>query len=414
MTRHFRARPARTPCGGLRALVALAAAAAMLGHFTPAAAQTKPPLKLGAVLSLTGGLAVVGYSTGIGVRMAVAEVNQSGGILGRQVQIVQGDDGTDVTLAVNEAKRLVQQEKVEIMVGPLFTPAALAAANALVPTNPNIVFWSLGTSIELNTKGGPTLFSAGPSSDTLAESMFAYATEVRHAKVIALLSDESLQAVAISERIRAAAKRSGMTLAADDQFKAGSTDMTPQVLNLRRVNPELILLSNFAPADVGYFLKNMDEVGFNVPVVGVNGVVVNYPAVAKVAGPKAVKNLVGGPAAVTFLYCKNDPVGQSDYAKFLVRLKGFQPDLDANASVTQVAEIYDFVMLSKAAAEAVGSTDGAKMTAWLESNPPSVHPVSTELHLTKTDHFLLSAQSVAMAEDLGNIRSDGLYKRGGC
>src|SRR4051794_22371483 len=95
------------------------------GVLVTAQAQ-RAPIKMGAMIPLTGGGATVGESAQIAVELAVRNINAAGGIAGRPIQLVIADYQTDATAGVSEIKRLVYQEKVELMVGPTYSQVTLA------------------------------------------------------------------------------------------------------------------------------------------------------------------------------------------------------------------------------------------------------------------------------------------------
>ena len=88
-------------------------------------------IKIGGVFSVTGGGAVITFSALAGAKMAVAEINKAGGILGKQVDFVVADDRSDPTQTTMETRRLVQQEKVQMLVGPIGSVTTLASIPVL-------------------------------------------------------------------------------------------------------------------------------------------------------------------------------------------------------------------------------------------------------------------------------------------
>ncbi len=377
-------------------------------------AQSKEPLKVGALFTTTGGGAQTGIAALIGARMAAKEINDAGGILGRQLVLVQGDDGADPTAAVAETRRMVQQEKVEIMLGPLYSPTAIAAANAVMKTNTQLTYWSFATSVLITPQLGPTLFTYGPNTDAIGDAMADYAVDVRKPKAIAIFSDDVQQSKLQVERIRARLAQRGVPVVAEDQFPANSEDVTPQLLSLRRKGVDFILMPQTFVKDTGTVLKNIDELGWNVDVAGNNGVVISYNVIAKQVGPTAIKRLVAGVGIKPFTACAGDAVGVSPYAQFLVRLKQFAPTLDPSTQVINVIETYDQLYMAKQAAEAVGSTDGVKMTQWLENNSDKTKPIAAYPRLSPTNHFIATSESLTMADNLGETRADGMMRRAGC
>jgi branched-chain amino acid transport system substrate-binding protein len=385
-------------------------AAAMLAAL-PASAQ----MKVGALLPMTGSGASVGAASQLGLRMAFAEINAAGGILGQQVQMVQADDATDATQAVNEAKRLVLQEKVKVMFGPIFSPPTLAVASAVAKTETGVLYWSLATAGALTPDLARTIFSYGPSSQAIAETLVDYAVNTRKSQSIGYLGDDAQQSLLTFELIKEAMKKANRELIVTDQYALNSPDVTPQLLNLRRRSPDLVILMAQSPIDTATVMKNLEQVGWNVPMIGNNGAVVNYPVMARNAGPTAIKNLVGGVSPKAFAACPSVPPGQAPYPQFVARLKAFEANINPQLGITTVVQLYDQAHLTKKVAEAIGTTDGMKMTEHLEQNSSKYSTiVAPVMNLSPTNHFLATASALTMAEDMGNVRPDGLYKQAGC
>lgn len=102
--------------------------AASGGATTAPAAEA---LKIGALLSFTGGLASFGPAIYNGVELAVTEINDSGGVNGKPVELVKGDDGTSPQQALTEAQRLVDVERVKAIIGALPSTASLQVAETV-------------------------------------------------------------------------------------------------------------------------------------------------------------------------------------------------------------------------------------------------------------------------------------------
>jgi branched-chain amino acid transport system substrate-binding protein len=94
-----------------------------------AARADGPPIKVGEINSYTGPAAVFTSSYRKGFEMAVDEVNKSGGVLGRQLQVLFRDDTFSPAEGVRQAKELIDNEKVDVLAGTFFSPVALAVAN---------------------------------------------------------------------------------------------------------------------------------------------------------------------------------------------------------------------------------------------------------------------------------------------
>ena len=121
----------------LKLTTALAAAALLSGAVLlsgMAAAQTPQPLKIGASLPITGGLSVSGEKHRRGYALCTKLINEAGGILGRQVELIVSDNRSDTATAINQYERFINVDKVEAVYGTFssrltFPIASILSAN---------------------------------------------------------------------------------------------------------------------------------------------------------------------------------------------------------------------------------------------------------------------------------------------
>jgi len=100
---------------------------AVLALLIPAVACGPGPaetIKIGCVLELSGELAPMGAKMLDGARMAVEEINDAGGVLGKEVELVEEDGGTDPDKGFDRVKKLVEIDGVQVIVGPMITPTS--------------------------------------------------------------------------------------------------------------------------------------------------------------------------------------------------------------------------------------------------------------------------------------------------
>ncbi len=116
--------------------------------------QTSPissePLRIGLLADFSGALAEFGPVTQSGVDLAILHLNAAGGVLGQQVEIVVGDTGLDSTLAVEEARRLIEVEGVHAIVGPLSSSNTLAVVESVAAAAGVVVISPSATSPQLS------------------------------------------------------------------------------------------------------------------------------------------------------------------------------------------------------------------------------------------------------------------------
>ena len=391
-----------------RSLPAALAAALLLA---PLAAVAQPkPIKIGFFFDLTGGGATASEAAQFGASLAVSEINAAGGIGGRKVEYVIADTQTDATIGVGEIKRLVLQEKVDIVLGPLISQVLIAAAPVLNEAK----IASIGsTGSELITPAlAPYYFSALVNAEAQAKAMVAQSIDGLKAKSVAILSDNGAQAKSFVDSIKKELGARNLRITGTQEYAYRATDMTPQLLALRRGNPDTLLLFTSNGEDAGNALKSLDEVGWKVKVTG-NYSVAAFAAVAVgVAGKEAFENVTGTNYRA-FTYCDGGAKPQA-YLDFVAKAKAFKPAEAARLSMPFASLMYEGTYLMKAAIEASGGkTDGPTIAAWIEANAKSYNGVLGALAATKDSHFLIGVDSLTAVHP-ARFGEGGIQQRLGC
>lgn len=372
----------------------------------PASAQQV--LKLGALTELTGGAAALGASASAGYRLAVKEANDAGGVLGRKVELIIGDNQTDPTIAVNEMRRLVQQEKVEAVVGPSLSQYAIATVP--ITKEAKIPHISTGGSSVLTAEFGPYHFSMIYNAEQASAAMVDQAADVLKAKKVSILLDNGAQSKAASSALKKRIAERGLTLTGEQEHEFNTPDMTPQLLSLRRGAPDVILFFTVSPSDTTKLLKTLEDISWDVRLLGNLSLPTFGPNVVKTTGARAFDK-VTGQIYSGLGYCANDPLGTSEFSKFRDRLKANAPDYDKLIHLTAVYG-YDSAKLMLHAIAQAKSTEGPKVAEWIENN--GYKAAAGDLRASKDSHFLFPPTSLQLAERVDQPRADGLFKRVGC
>ena len=375
-----------------------------------ALAQAPPrPIKVGAMIPLTGGGATVGESGQIAVELAVRNINAAGGIAGRPIQLVIADYQTDATAGVSEAKRLVHQEKVELMIGPTYSQVTLAVLPIL--NEARIPSVNVSGSERLTPEVGPYAFSMLANAEAQSRLMVDHAIRALKMQSAAILTDTGAQAKTAVEAMKAELAARKVKLAGAQEYQYRQTDMTPQLLTLRRGSPDALLLFTSNGEDTGNMVKSANELGWDIKVVGSFGATFSGPAL-KIAGKDAYKNLV----AVNykgFSYCPTEPTSKG-FQEFVAEVKAFKPAAFDRQPLSYLSLWYDAVYVLKAAVEGTGGkTDGPSVAAWLEANSRAFRGINSGLTASKTTHFLVGPDALTMVYP-DRQREGGLLERVGC
>lgn len=376
------------------------------------AAAQKPPIKVGEFLDLTGAAAAPAEAARLGIDLAVKEINDAGGIDGRKLQVFTADTQTDPTVGVGEMTRLVQQDHVDVVFGPIISQVLMAAAP--VVNAAKVPEMGATGSEAITPQLAPYYFSLLIDANSQAKGMVDQAAKALSAKSGAILSDSGAQANSFVAAMKQEMAARGMKLTGTEQFQYRAVDMTPQLLSLKRGNPDTLFLFPSSGEDGGNALKSLDDLGWNVKVTGNYTIATFADAVIKGAGKESMHTHdVTGIAYKAFTYCTDADVPKP-FLDFVARAKAFRPAQAAHLSMQFAATIYDGVMLMKDAIEANGGkTDGPTITAWIEANAKDHKGILGSLNASPTSHFLIGADTItAVYPD--RLGEGGIQQRYGC
>jgi branched-chain amino acid transport system substrate-binding protein len=237
-------------------------------------ASSKEVLKIGAIGSLSGSGAAWGIATKNGVQLAIDEVNDRGGLkVGGKIyelkQIIYDDTytGQGGTTAAN---RLIFEDKVNFIIGPIGSPAALAAG--LVANREKVLVFCNGFSPRIIGKDKPYTFRITLSTNEFAPAIVKWMAEkfptMRKVAVICT-TDEVGQAVApLNIKYY---KEGGFELVADERYERGTKDMVPIINRMLIKNPDIIELDGHAPGDVALIVKQTRQLGYKKIMIQTGG-----------------------------------------------------------------------------------------------------------------------------------------------
>ena len=372
--------------------IALAAALAAAGTLALAA----DPIKIGVAGPFTGGSSSMGVSMRDGVRLAAEEINKAGGVLGRQIVLVERDDEAKNERGVQIAQELINKEKVTATVGYINTGVALASQRffqeAKIPVFNNVATGSFITH-QFDDQPENYIFRNAAHDSIQAPMIVEEAVTRRGYKKLAILADSTNYGQLGRQDLVKALELKGMKPVAEEKFNIKDVDMTPQLLKAKEAGAEAVLTYGIGP-ELAQIANGMTKLGWKVPMVGSWTLsMANY---IDNAGP-------GGEGArmpQTFIQEPTTPKRQSFIISYL---KTFNPKNARMDSPVSAAQGYDSIYLLAAAIKQAGSTDGPKIKAALEDLKAPVEGVVTTYNkpFTKTDHDAITANIPVFGEVKG-------------
>src|SRR5262245_29543057 len=330
----YRGRKIMTGKGSLRRFMLACAAIALA--CVPATAQQKPPVKLGAILPMTGFVAVVGELFATGMRLGVEDVNATGGINGSKLEVQLEDDQFKPEQAVLLFRKLVA-DGVFAVLGPVSGTAwetVAPIANQLKTPAFNSTALKPGITVK------PWAIRLQPPDDTMVpEGVAEFVKQFPQVKTIVVVGDarEASSAAEIEEYKKAASKH-GLRVLETLEYQTGTTDFSPIAIKIRGAAPDAVFVSSLGPPTLR-LVKELEAQGFDKPVL-----------VTAQSWAGTLINVLGsaGKNVYTVGFNTNEPVPgnqkHAEYtARFLKQSAGTTIPQPGNASNTTM--LYDTVML---------------------------------------------------------------------
>jgi branched-chain amino acid transport system substrate-binding protein len=231
-------------------------------------AQAAEPIRIGITTILSGPFADRGQSEQYGAQLALDEINQAGGVLGRFVEAYYADNACNPTLGATVAHRLIEDDHVPVIIGALCTPVTHAimpfVAEAKVPL---VIATSAGQDfVDASGVGGNDYaFKTIPSEVDIARGLMRY-LKTKDVKSIAIVADDGGFQHANSIAMAKAAEDVGIKVTDQEALPKDGADLTALLAKLKAGAPDQ-LLTILAPSTAGFF-KAYEASGWRVPITG--------------------------------------------------------------------------------------------------------------------------------------------------
>ncbi len=250
-------------------------------------AQNKPPLKIGFSMALTGPLAANGKAALLSMEIWREETNKKGGLIGRQVEYVYYDDQGNPSLVPGLYTKLLDSDKVDMVVSPYGT-------NLIAPAMPtimqrNLVFITLfGTNV--NAKFNyPGYFQMMPNGKDpavgLAGGFFdAAMTAKEKPKTVAFIGGDAEFPAMTIEGAREVVKKYNLKVVYDKTYPPNTTDYTPVLRAIQAANPDIVYVASY-PGETPGIIRAAREIGLKTTVFGGTMIGCGSASVKKQLGP---------------------------------------------------------------------------------------------------------------------------------
>lgn len=350
--------------------------------------QAADPIRVGAFLSTTGVMSPMGDPERKVLEMEVARVNAAGGVLGRPLELVAYDDGSVPEKAATLVRRLIEQDRVDVVIGGSGTPTSVAVLGLM--DKAGMPYLSLGGGVAIIDPVRQWTFKI-PQTDRLAAQKVFADMRRRGITRVALLSENVGFGKSGRGQCVDLAPGFGITIVADETYGPRDPDVTAQLTRIRAtqgVQALFVFGTGQGPAVV---TRNIRQLGLDLPVYQSHGVA-SMDFLRLVGKAADGMRLPSSPLAVV------DVLPPSDRQKPL--LAAFKRDFEAATGdeVSMMAgHAWDALYLYLDAVRRVGGTDKARIRDALETTRDFVG-MGGIFTMSPTDHMGLGLESLHMVE----------------
>ena len=255
-------------------VLATASFASFVLAATPAAAEdgvTADTITFGQAAVLSGPASALGQGMKAGMNAAFDEINKKGGIHGRKFKLISVDDGYEPEKSIVATKKLIEEDKVFALIGPVGTPTSAASQPIATAAKVPFVGPFTGAGFLRDTKFG-NVINVRASYDAETEAWVRHLTEDLKIKKIAIFyQDDAFGRAGLSGFKKAMEKRS-LPIAAEGTYERNTVAVKTALLNIKKEDPEaVVMVGAYKPS--AEFIKlarkvNFEPVFVNISFVG--------------------------------------------------------------------------------------------------------------------------------------------------
>jgi branched-chain amino acid transport system substrate-binding protein len=236
----------------------------LTGTFAQAA---EPPLKIGAILSVTGPASFLGAPEARTLEMLVAETNKKGGVQGRQVQLIIKDSGASPEKAFSFAKQLIDEDKVFAIIGPS-TSGETMKIKSVAEAGKTILISCAAAEAIVNPQAKYVFKTPQKDSDAILK-IFQQMKKMKISR-IGVLSGNDGFGNAGKGQIEKLAPQHGITIVDNEVYDAKASDLTAEVTKIKAANVQAIVNWSIVPAQ-SIVIKNARQIGLKIPIFQSHG-----------------------------------------------------------------------------------------------------------------------------------------------
>ena len=310
--------------------------------------QDDTVIRIGAAGPMTGDQSKMGIDLRNGVELAVAEWNEKGGVLGKKVQLVPGDDQADPKQAVSIANKFINQH-VSAVVGHWNSNCSINAST-YYNTAHVVAISPASTNPRLTQQGYKTIFRVCGTDDQQGGIAAEFVLKTLKPKRVAIIHDNTTYGKGLADFFKQAVEKN-VQVVYYDGIQAKDPDYKAVLTLIKEKNPDVYFFGGVYP-EAGRLVRQAKEVGLNLPMITGDGVY-----------DPTFLSIAGSAAEGTYVTFGKDPSGLTTSRSFNEKYKAKYGDPGPYSIYA-----YDAANIILTAMQQTNATDGLKVAEYISKN----------------------------------------------
>ncbi|MBU6484443.1 MAG: substrate-binding protein [Betaproteobacteria bacterium] len=216
------------------------------------------PIKIGVIADQTGPLSFVGLANANVARMVIGDINAKGGLLGRRVELCLEDSETNDAVAAAKATKLIEQDRVNVVVGGIYSSTRQAIKGPAVVRGKTLYIYPEQYE---GQECDPLIFCTGPVPAQQVDPFIAWLMQEKGARKFYLPSADYIWPRVMNKRVREVVTANGGTIVGEEYFPLDHTDYRATVAKIASSGAEVVF-NTIVPPGVTPFFGQLYDSGF--------------------------------------------------------------------------------------------------------------------------------------------------------
>jgi urea transport system substrate-binding protein len=225
---------------------------------TTSASHAGDPIRVGVIADLTGPLSIMGLANANVARMVIGDLNAKGGLLGRRVDLCLEDSATDDSVAAAKARKLVEVDQVDIVLGGIYSSTRQAIKEPVVVEGKTLYIYPEQYE---GQESDPLIFCTGPVPAQQVDPFIPWLMKKTGAKSFYLPSADYIWPHVLNGRVREVVTANGGTIVGEEYFPLDHTDYEATVDRITSAGADAVF-NTIVPPGLGPFFEQLHASGF--------------------------------------------------------------------------------------------------------------------------------------------------------